>query len=210
MQPPAGVAEIALEFADHAGDRERDKAALSGRVIAVDRGDEGGPGGLGQVLAAGAAAGAVPVGQPVGQSQVGEHDLFSQGGIARDSKHLEPLLDPLDAGIVARKHRHNHVVVVWQHGGSQHRSRPQGRCVREGTVQYGSKRFEHTGSCPGEGPRKPRQDMASIDIAPRVCADHNDPVQALAGPRWLDVLADNPLVDGTPALVSSRSCRMRT
>jgi hypothetical protein len=86
MQPPAGVTQIALKLAAHAGNRERDKAAFSGRVVAVDRGDQGGPGCLGQVLAAGAAAGAVAVGQPVGQSQIGEHDLFSQAGSRETAK----------------------------------------------------------------------------------------------------------------------------
>jgi hypothetical protein len=36
--------------------------------------------------------------------------LFSQGGIAGDSERLEPLLDPLDAGIVSRQDRHDLVV----------------------------------------------------------------------------------------------------
>ena len=110
VQPPGGVAQISFQLADHAGDREGYEPALPGRVVAVDRGDQGGPGGLGQVLAAGAAAGAVAVGQPVSQPQVGEHDLLAQGGIAGDSERLEPLLDPLDAGIVAWQDRRDLVV----------------------------------------------------------------------------------------------------
>ena len=96
MQPPAGVAQVAFELANHTGHRERDKRRTLGRVVAVDGGDQPGPGGLAQILRSRPAAAAIPVGEPIGQTQVSQDDLLSQHRIAADGVLPEP---PLDRGL---------------------------------------------------------------------------------------------------------------
>jgi hypothetical protein len=90
VQSPAGVAQVAFELADHAGDRERHKPGPVGRVVAVDGGDQPGSGGLAQVLGGGPAAVAVAAGQPVGQAQVGKDDPLAQSGIAAGGVVAQP------------------------------------------------------------------------------------------------------------------------
>jgi hypothetical protein len=50
VQPPAGVAQVAFELADHTGHGVGDEWAAVVGVVAVDGGDQSGPGGLAQVL----------------------------------------------------------------------------------------------------------------------------------------------------------------
>jgi hypothetical protein len=82
MEPPAGVAQVAFELADHTGHGVGDEGGGVVGVIAVDGGDQPGPGALHQVLGAGPAAVAEPPGQPVGHAQVGQDDALSQLGVA--------------------------------------------------------------------------------------------------------------------------------
>src|SRR5215218_5414387 len=92
-RPPAGVAQVPLELADHTGHRVGDEWVAVGGVVAVDGGDQPGPGALAQVLRSGPAAVAVAAGQPVGHTQVGQDDLLAQLGIAAGGVGLQPLLD---------------------------------------------------------------------------------------------------------------------
>ena len=96
MQPPAGIAQVAFELADHTGHRERDKRRTLGRVVAVDGGDQPGPGGLAQILRSRPAAVAIPASEPVGQTQVSQDDLLSQHRIAAGGVLPQP---PLDRGL---------------------------------------------------------------------------------------------------------------
>jgi hypothetical protein len=50
MQPPGGVAQVAFELADDTGHGVRDERAAVVGVVAVDGGDQPGPGGLGEIL----------------------------------------------------------------------------------------------------------------------------------------------------------------
>ena len=50
MQPPAGVPQVAFELADHTGHGVGDERRPVAGVVAVDGGDQSGPGGLAQVL----------------------------------------------------------------------------------------------------------------------------------------------------------------
>jgi hypothetical protein len=74
VQPPAGIAQVAFELADHTGHGIGDERGAIAGVIAVDGGDQPGPGGLAQILRRGPAAVAIPVGEPIGQTQVGQRD----------------------------------------------------------------------------------------------------------------------------------------
>ena len=49
MQPPAGIAEMAFELADHTGHRVGDERVAMGGVVAVDGGDQPGSSGLDEV-----------------------------------------------------------------------------------------------------------------------------------------------------------------
>jgi hypothetical protein len=80
MEPPAGVAQVAFELADHTGHGVGEERGAVAGVIAVDGGDRPGPIGLDQVLGAGPAAVAEPPGQPVGHAQVGQDDPLRSWG----------------------------------------------------------------------------------------------------------------------------------
>ena len=62
-------------------------------VVAVDGGDQPGPGRLDQASGAGPAAVAKAAGQPLGQAQVGQDDPLSQLGVAAGGVGLQPSLD---------------------------------------------------------------------------------------------------------------------
>jgi hypothetical protein len=105
--------KIAFEFADDTGHGVGHEWGAPVGVVAVDGGDQPGPGGLNKILGRGPAAVAKPAGQPVGQTQVCQDDALAQLEIMAGGVFLQPLLDfgrglldagtDLDAGMVKRR-----------------------------------------------------------------------------------------------------------
>jgi hypothetical protein len=111
-----------------------------GGVVAVEGGDQPGPGRLDQVLGAGPAAVAKAAGQPLGQAQVGQDDPLSQLGVAAGGVGLQPSLD-LGRG----------VLVAWGGRPGPHGWKAGGWWWTPGTSWASSTRAAWTGQQPSSG-----------------------------------------------------------
>jgi hypothetical protein len=100
VDPPAGVAQVALELTDHAGHGVGDERVAVVGVVAVHGRDQADPGRLAEVLGAGPAAAPVALGQPVGQAEVGDDDLLADGGVPGGRVLPEPAFDAVDTTLV--------------------------------------------------------------------------------------------------------------
>src|SRR5215208_287764 len=98
---------MAFELPDHTSHGVGDERVAVAGVVAIDGGDQPGPGGLAQVLGSGPAAGAVAVSQPVSQAEIRQDDSLAQNEIAAAGVVQQPAIDLAGSGRVAGPHRHD-------------------------------------------------------------------------------------------------------
>jgi hypothetical protein len=152
---------MAFQLADHTGHGVGQEWGAVAGVIAVDGGDQPGPGGLDEILRGGPAAAAVAAGQPVGQAQVGQDDPLAQLGIAAGGVGLQPGID-LGAGSLVTGTDLNDGMVGKLGDGSRHKA-PRGTGRPRGLGERSSIKSQTMTVSPAPILRKPTRSRPALE-----------------------------------------------